>query len=158
MKRVNAIVHHPVFAARLKRLEELEAERVFCRHDLTHLLDVARLMWIDVLEGQLPLDREVVYAAALLHDIGRTDQIEHGIPHDQAGAELAARILPEAGFSPEEAGQILQAIRGHRADGSEDILGKLLYRSDKASRACWCCGAKGECNWSEEKKNWDLTR
>ncbi len=158
MKRVNAIVHHPVFAARLERLEELEAERIFCRHDLTHLLDVARLMWIDVLEGQLPLDREVVYAAALLHDIGRTDQIERGIPHDQAGAELAARILPEAGFSLEEAGQILRAIRGHRAGEGEDTLGKLLYRADKASRICWCCGAKGECNWSEEKKNWDLTR
>lgn len=158
MKRVNAIVHHPVFVGRLERLEELEAERIFCRHDLPHLLDVARLMWIDVLEGQLPLDREVVYAAALLHDIGRTDQIEHGIPHDQAGAELAARILPEAGFSPEEAGQILRAIRGHRAGEGEDTLGKLLYRADKASRICWRCGAECACNWSEEKKNWDLTR
>lgn len=158
MKRVNAIVHHPVFAARLKRLEELEAERVFCRHDLTHLLDVARLMWIDVLEGQLPLDREVVYAAALLHDIGRTDQIERGVPHDRAGADLAARILPEAGFSPEEIRLVLQAIRGHRSGGSEDTLGKLLYRADKASRVCWRCGAAGRCNWSDEKKNRELTR
>lgn len=158
MKRVNAIIQHPVFADRLKRLETMEAERIFCRHDLPHLLDVARLMWIEVLERQLPLSREVVYAAALLHDIGRADQIERGIPHDRAGADLAARILPEAGFSPAEIREVIPAIRGHRADGSEDILGKLLYRADKASRACWCCGAKGECNWPEEKKNKEITR
>lgn len=158
MKRVNAIVHHPVFADRLKRLETLEAERIFCRHDFPHLLDVARMMWIAVLEQQIPVDREVVYAAALLHDIGRADQLERGIPHDQAGAELAAQILPEAGFTPEETREIIRAILAHRTDGSTETLGQLLYRADKACRACWRCGAKCECNWSEEKKNTDITR
>ena len=49
MKRINAIMRHPLFVQQLTLLEELEAQRPFCRHDLTHLLDVARLMWIDVL-------------------------------------------------------------------------------------------------------------
>ena len=158
MKRINEIIQHPLFRDRLERLRILESERVFCRHDLTHLLDVARLMWIVVLEKQLPLDREVVYAAALLHDLGRVDQMERGIPHDQASAELASQILPEAGFSPEETQRILQAILGHRSNGSEDPLGQLLYQADKASRSCWCCGAKRECNWPDEKKNWNITR
>lgn len=158
MKRVNEIIHHPMFADRLERLQALEAERIFCRHDLTHLLDVARMMWIAALEGGLPLDREVVYGAALLHDLGRVDQIERGVPHDQASADLAGRILPEAGFTPEETREIMQAIRAHRTDGSEETLGQLLYRADKACRTCWRCGANSECNWPDEKKNMEITR
>lgn len=158
MKRIHAITRHPVFTDRLELLEELERTRRFCRHDLTHLLDVARVMWISVLEEALPLNRDVVYAAALLHDLGRVDQLEKGTPHDQAGAELASQILPDAGFSPEETRQIVRAIQGHRTDGSEDILGQLLYRADKACRTCWRCGAAGECNWPEEKKNREITR
>ena len=82
MKRVDAILRHPLFEEKLRLLDELEAERAFCRHDLTHLMDVARLMWIDVLEQGLAIDRDVVYAAALLHDLGRVEQIQHGIPHE----------------------------------------------------------------------------
>ena len=98
MERVNKILRHPVFAEHLARLENLEQARIFCRHGLPHLLDVARMMWISALEQQLPVTRDAAYAAALLHDIGRVEQIEEGIPHHQASASLAARILPEAGF------------------------------------------------------------
>lgn len=158
MKRINKIIHHPVFVNQMDRLTNLESERIFCRHDLQHLLDVARLMWIDVLEHQILLDREVVYATALLHDIGRVNQIEQGIPHDQASAELAARILPEAGFTPVEAGTIIRAIRAHRTNESADTLSQVLYRADKFSRTCWCCGARNQCKWADEKKNEGITR
>lgn len=158
MDRVNAIVHHPVFSDHLTRLEALEQTRIFCRHDLTHLLDVARMMWISALERQLPLSREMVYAAALLHDLGRVEQTEEGIPHHQASASLAARILPEAGFSEEEISRIQAAILTHRADGGDNTLGQLLYWADKRSRVCWICDAKDECNWPDEKKNWEITR
>lgn len=158
MRRVHVIVRHPVFADRLTQLEALEKERTFCRHGLPHLLDVARIMWIAVLERQLPLDRDVVYAAALLHDIGRVEQLQQGIPHHLASGDLAARILPEAGFSPEETCQIIQAIRGHRTGGNDDTLGRLLHWADKASRTCWRCDASSACNWPEEKKNPDIIR
>lgn len=158
MKRINKIIHHPVFVNQMDRLTDLESERIFCRHDLQHLLDVARLMWIDVLEHQILLDREVVYATALLHDIGRVNQIEQGIPHDQASAELAARILPEAGFTPVEAGTIIRAIRAHRTNESADTLSQVLYRADKFSRTCWSCGARNQCKWADEKKNEGITR
>ena len=94
MKRVDAILRHPLFEEKLRLLDELEAERAFCRHDLTHLMDVARLMWIDVLERRLAIDRDVVYAAALLHDLGRAEQMQHGIPHEQASAALGVPIYP----------------------------------------------------------------
>ena len=38
---------------------------------MRHFLDVARLAWIAGLEQGLGLDKEIVYAAALLHDIGK---------------------------------------------------------------------------------------
>lgn len=158
MRRVNSIVHHPVFEDRLDQLGSMEAERVFCRHDLSHLLDVARVMWITALEQGLTLDREVVYAAALLHDLGRVDQLQRGVPHDAASAALAQSLLPEAGFSPEETQMIVQAILGHRTAGSTDALGQLIYQADKACRLCWRCAAENACNWSIDKKNTDIIR
>ena len=142
MDRVNEILGHPVFSEHLTRLETLEQTRYFCRHGLPHLLDVARMMWIAALERQLPLNREVVYAAALLHDLGRVEQMEAGTPHHQASAGLAARILPDAGFCGVEIALIQSAIASHRSDGGENILGQLLYWADKKSRACWMCPAK----------------
>lgn len=158
MERVNKILRHPVFAEHLARLETLEQARIFCRHGLPHLLDVARMMWISALEQQLPVTRDAAYAAALLHDIGRVEQIEEGIPHHQASASLAAQILPEAGFSEAEITQIQNAIACHRADGGDNILGQLLYWADKKSRVCRTCPARGECSWPDEKKNWEITR
>ena len=158
MERVNKILRHPVFAEHLARLETLEQARIFCRHGLPHLLDVARMMWIAALERQLPLSREGGYAAALLHDLGRVEQMEAGIPHHQASAGLAARILPDAGFCGEEIALIQDAIASHRSDGGENNLGQLLYWADKKSRACWVCPAKNECNWPDEKKNREITR
>ena len=161
MKRVNAILRHPLFAEKLRLLNELEAERIFCRHDLTHLLDVARLMWIDVLEQGLDMDRDVVYAAALLHDLGRAEQMQSGIPHEDAGAMLAERILPDAGFSAEETKTVIAAIRGHRGSTPADAretLGEILYRADKACRLCWRCDARAACNWPEERKNAGIAR
>ena len=158
MDRVNEILRHPVFSEHLTRLDTLEQTRYFCRHSLSHLLDVARMMWIAALERQLPLSREVVYATALLHDLGRVEQIEAGIPHHQASAQLAVRILPDAGLGAEEIALIQAAIASHRSDGGENNLGQLLYWADKKSRACWMCPAKDECNWPDEKKNWEITR
>lgn len=158
MEKVNAIVRHPVFSEHLSRLETLEESRIFCCHGLTHLLDVARLMWIAALERQLPLNRDVVYAAALLHDLGRVEQIQDGIPHHQASAALVARILPEAGFSADEISQIQCAIQSHRSEVGDNTLGQLLYWADKKSRTCWVCAAKSECNWPEKKKNLEIIR
>lgn len=161
MERVNRLLALPVYRARLDRLTELEQERVFCRHGLPHLLDTARILWIHVLEEGLPLERETVYAAALLHDLGRLDQLEQGIPHQEAGTALAEELLPQAGFSAEETAEIADAIRTHRgscAASGRSTLGELLYRADKESRQCWKCPAQDACNWPEERKNTGILR
>ncbi len=161
MKRVNAILAHPLYRECYARLEELEKDRIFCRHQMTHLLDVARIAYISNMEQGLGIEKEVIYAAALLHDIGKYVQYEDGTPHEQSGEKIASEILgslsEKDAFSDEENRMILTAIRGHRRLREDaDVLEKLLYTSDKASRMCFACPAEGECDWSTEKKNMGL--
>ena len=161
MKRVNAIFRHPLYQAYYRRLEEAEHGRIFCRHQMTHLLDVARIAYIRSLEEGLGLDREVIYAAAVLHDIGKVLQYEEGIPHEITGEKIAAEILDsltgENTFSETEKAMILTAIRGHRKLRDEpEVLERLLYESDKASRMCFACPAEPQCDWNEEKKNKEI--
>lgn len=156
MERVNRILTHPVFRQKLTELEALEREREFCRHGLDHLLAVARLMLIYNGEEGAGIPREILYAAALLHDIGRGSQYTAGIPHEQAGVEIAAPILADCGFDGEESRRILAAIGSHRENESRSELGRLLYQADKKSRACFACPVSAACNWPEEKKNHTL--
>lgn len=155
MDRVLKICHHPLWNKHLKKIAEAEENRIFCRHDIQHFLDVARLMYIENSERELRLSKAIIYAAALLHDIGRAAQYEENTPHEKASANLAEKILFDCGFSQEEQTEILSAISAHRTAetvGKADLSG-LLYRADKRSRLCLFCPAEKECNWPEEKKN-----
>ena len=109
-------------------------------------------------DRSLPISEEIVYAAALVHDIGRYRQYEDGTPHEEASAALAADILLDSGFDEKETHVIIDAVRSHRNAGiaEEKSLRGLLYRADKLSRACFACPAQGDCNWSAEKKNMRL--
>ena len=155
MERINRILNHPLWRESLTEIEKLEKNRIFCRHDTAHFLDVARIAYIENLEKQLDIPKEWIYGAALLHDIGRHLQYTQGIPHEKAGGELAEVILRDCGFGEAARGEILHAIGSHRereTAAAEDLAG-ILYRADKTSRSCMFCPAAGECNWSEEKKN-----
>ena len=153
MDRVNQIWKHPLYQTELHKLQLLEADREFCRHTPEHFLDLARLAYIRALEENYSVSKELIYCTALLHDIGRARQYEDGTPHDEAGAVIAEQILKELGFSPEEIQAIVSAIRGHRAETNQTILGQLIYRADKKSRNCFSCKAEPECYWSSAKKN-----
>ena len=50
MDRVNAVICHPLYLEYYHRLERAEKERIFCRHQMSHLLDVARIAYIRNLE------------------------------------------------------------------------------------------------------------
>ena len=158
MRRVNLIYDHPVFQEKFQALQRAEADRQFCRHTLEHLIDVARLMYIYSLEHGLSISKEMIYGTALMHDIGRLDQIEKGIPHEQAGAALCDRILSDCGFSQEETEMIKAAILHHRqaAEDEKNPLDEMLYWADKKSRNCFACNMKNECNWDREKMNLEI--
>lgn len=160
-KRLTFIQNHPLYLSADRRLQELEETRVFCRHQMNHLLDVARIAYILNLEMKLGISRDLIYAAAILHDIGKGRQYEEGIPHETASADLAEQILADMpaklAFTSEEQQQILTAIRGHRRLRCDaEPLEALLYKSDKMSRACFACPAESQCNWSNDKKNMEI--
>ena len=117
-------------------------------------MDTARIAYIINLERSLNLDKVIIYAAALLHDIGKWRQYEEGISHEAASCVLAKDILSECSFNEKEIMQILDAISGHRKkeeDPSE--LNGLIALADKLSRNCFYCTSIDKCNWVEEKKN-----
>lgn len=159
MHRLDKICSHPLWQKCLGEIGRLEADRIFCGHDVQHFLDVARIAYIENLEQEVGIPKELIYAAALLHDIGRHLQYTEGISHEEASAKLSETILTDCGFTVKEKEEILQAIGLHRNPGTAENTGLagLLYRADKKSRACGFCEAKEQCNWPEEKKNLKLT-
>lgn len=155
MERINQIMEHPVYQYKQQRIEELEENRLFCKHGLEHALDVARILYIQVLEKGLPYPKDVVYATALLHDLGRCDQYENHIEHHEASVRIAELVLKECSFSDVEIVQITGAIRAHQKTNimEGNSLNELLYLADKLSRKCYQCQVKEECYWEEDKKN-----
>lgn len=176
MPRVDAIWNHPLYQERFGALQRAERDRMFCRHDLQHFLDVARIAWTVLLERTHDVRaepfscvaRDAVYAAAFLHDIGRADEYETGESHDIASARIAAEILgtveQDKRFSSSECDQILAAIAHHRIGSGRaasaleaEALADALRYADKATRACYACPVRELCNWSDEKKNLTIT-
>jgi putative nucleotidyltransferase with HDIG domain len=147
MQRVNQLLLDGDFLKNLRKNEACEADRQYCRHDLTHALDVARIAYILSLEENLGVDRELIYAAALLHDIGRWMQYEAGIGHERASQALSGHLLEKHGFDEAETAAVLNAIGSHRGDpsGGSAELSELLYRADKLSRNCAVCDAIKTC-------------
>ena len=193
MKYVNELLQKTDYLQQLQKLEQLEKDREFCKHGLNHLLDTARIAWITYLEQQQNvnktdaqmkvveesiLEKEMIYLAALLHDLGRIQEYEEGISHHIASAVMAETYLSEIGYPEEKAMLIVAAVYGHRKNQGEfaqrmekicerknnseayermrEGLGALIYFADKKSRACFYCEAAENCNWEQEKRNMQI--
>jgi HD superfamily phosphodiesterase len=156
--KINLIIENHIFQKNLLEIEIFEEHREFCKHDLQHFLDVARIMYIMNLENIFNLPKHIIYATALLHDIGRAEQYENGNPHDIASVQIAKNILLQCKYDTREINEILEAITKHRDNlGNPNRLTYLLYKCDKLSRNCLHCKATINCNWQENKKNFKLT-
>lgn len=155
MERVNRILEHEKYKEYLAKNDEAEAHRCFCHHNMGHFLDVARLAMLLNETESYGIEKELIYGAALLHDIGRWMEYETEMPHEKASVMLSAEILKDCGFGDEEAKCILEAVGSHRNDNikEEKSLSGLLYRADKLSRPCFACKAEAECGWKQGKKN-----
>ncbi len=153
MPRISAIIEHPDFQKALKANKQAEENRPFCRHDWEHSLAVARIAYILWLEKGGTKDRkEEIYAAALLHDIGRFQQYkDKNVDHAHASVALAKPILMACGFDATERNRICTAMALHRQNKEGDLFCEVLYYGDKLSRTCFTCAAIVQCNW--RKKN-----
>ncbi len=138
-------------------LEKMEKNRQFCKHGINHCMDVARIAYIMSLEKNHGIKKDIIYACAFLHDIGRVEEYENGTPHEISGANLAVVILKEVGYNKTEIEQIICAIRNHRSNTiSKSDLENLISDADRKSRLCMFCGVRRCCKWSEEKKNKEI--
>ena len=180
MERASSVLAHPIFKERLEQLEELEKDRIYCHHGMEHLLTVARLSYIFAIERMCRLEKDLIYATAFLHDIGRCTQYEEGTPHAEAGLVYAKQVLVECGFGPAETAMALEAISRHSGKKEPADTGILqtvpelrdealllrdpiimelaeqltdvLYDGDKLSRDCFNCKAEKQCAWDPDMK------
>jgi len=159
LKRVEALLTDPLYLEYIQRNTSIEEEEKFCKHDLQHMIDVARITYILVLEhqdlnyylkeanlsGKLAA-KETIYAAGLLHDIGKWQEYRTGVDHASLGARLAHELLPRAFFNDKEVEVVCQAIYEHRHISKDmSFLGERLHRADNLSRACLQCEARHRC-------------
>jgi uncharacterized protein len=158
--RVNQILQHHLYEDYSIKNKLAEEKRIYCRHGSDHGLSVARIAYIYLLENWddssgensvLKADRgiakEIVYAAGILHDIGRWVEYETKEDHAQAGARLAVPILRESGYEEQEIEVICQGILQHRLDpaAAQSELGQALARADDWARDCHNCESKATC-------------
>lgn len=88
-------------------------ERVHTRPMLNH---VHRTWWFAEFLGrkrELKYDRELVYLASLLHDLGLTEEFSADKRFEVDGADAASRILQEHGYPEAKAQLVWDAIALH---------------------------------------------
>lgn len=154
-QRINQILKHPTYQEHIRKIKDYEVNRPFCSHGLNHFLDVARIAYILNLEKDLRIPQDIIYGAALLHDIGKWQQYDSGIAHEIASANLCVPIFEAAGYNQDEINKMQQAILSHRnpsVEGEENLSG-LLFLADKLSRKCFECKMVNQCDWPFIIKN-----
>ena len=155
MDIISRLLELPGYKLALADTSQREKERRFCCHDSAHLWETARVAYILFLTGEVPCPelmpyddkrrKEIIYAAALVHDIARYKEYDDPrLCHAAESAVMARPLLVAAGFSAEEISIIDSAVANHRKEGYAGF-DLLLYRADKESRPCAACPVLGEC-------------
>ncbi len=111
-------------------------------HDREHVYRVLYLA-LDIAETEPGADRDVLIAAALLHDVGRPEQTaDQSLDHALVGAEKAERFLLSRGYGEDFTARVADCIRRHRfrrARPPETAEARILFDADKLD----VCGATG---------------
>ena len=120
-----------------KNFEELKKEVqkhfIHTSHGFDHVMRVYNLA-VKIAEKE-KADIECVKAAALLHDIARTDELNgKKICHAEKGAEMAIPILKKFDFSDNQIKIITDAIKTHRYKKQltpNSLVGAILQDADR---------------------------
>lgn len=103
-------------------------------HDREHVYRVVYTA-LNLADGEAGVDRDVLIAACLLHDIGRAAQFaDPKVCHACEGAEMAFSFLLSQGFEPEFAEKVRHCIETHRFrknNPPQTTEAKLLFDADK---------------------------
>lgn len=150
--KTDFILQNKYFNSLLCELRVLEQNRIYCKHDISHLVEVARIMLQINNNKGLGIPHDILVATALLHDLGRVNEYKFGIDHRIAGIKDITIILSDCGYTSKEIDIIIDAIKKHK-DNSTDTLNSLLYNADKLSRPCYTCKAINTCKWDKNLQN-----
>jgi uncharacterized protein len=101
-------------------------------HGLDHVLRVVYLC--EVIGKEEGADMAVLLPSAFFHDIARPVEEEQGIPHEEAGAQMAEAFLRSIRYDEERIPGITHAIRTHRYSTGkepETLEARVLSDADK---------------------------
>lgn len=102
-------------------------------HDVQH---VTRVLWnaLDI-GSEEPIDRDILIAACLLHDIGRpAEMADRRLCHAEVGSRMAYDFLLSLGWPEERAAWVGACILTHRYRTGripESLEAKILFDADK---------------------------
>ena len=99
MQRIDNILKNETYRFLMGMIRERELARIFCCHGLDHCLDVARIAYMLDMDEGAGIDRELIYAAALLHDVGRADPDNTGMEHHILSVRYAGDILRPVSYT-----------------------------------------------------------
>lgn len=118
--------------------KEIESYMLECMKDTVHdKLHVCRVVnyAVQIMEKTKAADFDIVVAAALLHDIGRTEeQQDKNICHAEVGSKKASEYLLSKGYSENFVRRVSQCILSHRHKKGimpESLEAKIVYDADK---------------------------
>ena len=113
-----------------------------CAHDRQHVYRVLKYA-LDIADHEPQADRDIVFLSALLHDIGREEQLKNPqLCHAQIGSQMAYDFLLKHGLSLQKCEQVRHCILSHRFRSSsvpQTLEAKILFDADKLD----VCGAIG---------------
>lgn len=103
-------------------------------HDGEHVRRVLYLA-LEIAETEEDVDRDLLIAACLLHDVGRPEQFaDPALCHARVGGEKARRFLLDHGFSQDFAARVGDCVRTHRFrsdDPPGSLEARILFDADK---------------------------
>ena len=103
-------------------------------HDCLHSYRVLNYA-IQIANATEKADMEIVIISALLHDIGRVDEIKNpSLCHAEVGGEKAKNFLINNGYCEEKANHIADCILTHRYKKNREpqsIEAKIIFDADK---------------------------
>ena len=103
-------------------------------HDREHVYRVLYTALM-IAQKETAVDRDVLAAACLLHDIGRKEQFaDPSLCHARVGGEKAFRFLTDNGFDEEFAARVRDCIAAHRYrenNQPQSLEAKILFDADK---------------------------
>jgi uncharacterized protein len=107
-------------------------------HDINHTLRVYNLC-LKLAQGLKGVDLEILYLAALLHDIGYPKQLKDKtgkVCHAQESAKMAQKILKDFKYPQEKIDKVVHCILAHRYRNQTGVKpetkeAKILFDADK---------------------------